>query len=78
MIDYANICEECNKAESHPIHGKWKPQYEGKVDRSDLHNYIRGCYCADSGRCEVCVDRAIDHADYLRKAAKENYDPATY
>ena len=30
-----------------------------------------GCYCADSGRGEVCVEKAVDHADYLRDAAKE-------
>jgi hypothetical protein len=50
--------------------------YEGEEDgwvASMLcHEYERGCYCADSGRCEVCVDKAVDFADHMRDVAKED------
>ena len=35
----------------------------------DDHNF---CYCADSGRCEGCVERAVDHAEGLRDAYTED------
>jgi hypothetical protein len=35
------------------------------------HEFEAGCYCADAGKCEVCVDQAVDYADHLRDAAKE-------
>jgi hypothetical protein len=36
------------------------------------HEFELGCYCAESGRCEVCVDEAIDYAEYLRDSTKES------
>lgn len=72
MIDYANLCGECDEAESHPMHGDWKPEYAGKVHLRDMHEYVRGCYCGDRGKCEVCVDKAVDMADHMRDVAKED------
>jgi len=40
------------------------------TDNTD-HEFELGCYCAESGRCEVCVDKAVDYADYMRDVAKE-------
>ena len=37
----------------------------------DCHEYERSCYCADSGRCEICVEKAVDFADSLRDSYKE-------
>ena len=47
--------------------------YELKSEHSQFtdHDYEEGCYCADAGKCEVCVDQAVDYADPLRDAAKE-------
>jgi len=44
----------------------------GWVPSMLCHEYERGCYCAESGRCDVCVEKAIDQAEYLRDAAKED------
>lgn len=38
---------------------------------TNCHEYIPGCYCADNGQCEYCVEHMVDYADYLRDAAKE-------
>ena len=60
-IDYE--CGEC---------GEPKSAHSDTHDSAIIdHEYILGCYCAESGRCEVCVDAAIDYAEYLRDAAKE-------
>ena len=32
----------------------------------DCHEFEAGCTCADAGKCEVCVERAVDQADYMR------------
>ena len=47
--------------------------YELKSEHSQFtdHDYEEGCYCADAGKCEVCVNQAVDYADHLRDAAKE-------
>ena len=60
-IDYE--CGECGE----PMSAHSESHDSAIID----HEYILGCYCAESGRCEVCVDAAIDYADYLRDAAKE-------
>ena len=39
---------------------------------TQCHEYERGCYCGERGRCEVCVDQAVDYADHLRDVAKES------
>ena len=60
-IDYE--CGECGEPQS---------AHSDTHDTSITdHEYILGCYCAESGRCEVCVDAAIDYADHLRDVAKE-------
>jgi len=60
-IDYE--CGECGEPQS---------AHSDTHDSAIIdHEYILGCYCAESGRCEVCVDAAIDYAEYLRDAAKE-------
>jgi len=57
--------DECN----------YEASYEGDplvaVILTQCHEYERGCYCGERGKCEVCVEQAVDHADYLRDAAKE-------
>ncbi len=72
MIDYANICSECGELFDENVEhwGKSAPAAMGLTE-ADKHEYEPGCYCGDRGKCEVCVDRAVDYADYLRKAAKE-------
>jgi hypothetical protein len=53
----------------------YEASYEGEergwVPSMHCHEFEAGCYCADSGRCEVCVEKAVDFADYMRDAAKE-------
>ena len=62
MIEIDYECGECLELKS--VH----------TDDTD-HEYELGCYCAEKGVCEVCVDRAIDYAEYLRDSAKEDgYD----
>ena len=68
MNDY-QPCNECGELESWLAH--LEPHGQMLITGYESHEYEPGCYCANSGRCEVCVERAIDHADYLRKAAKE-------
>ena len=58
--------DECNYEAS------YEDEERGWVPSMLCHEYERGCYCADSGRCEVCVDEAIDYAEYLRDSAKES------
>ena len=57
--------DECN----------YEASYEGEetgwVPSMDCHEFEVGCYCADAGKCEVCVDQAVDYADHLRDAEKE-------
>ena len=55
-IDYD--CGECFEPES------------THTDQTD-HEFEKGCYCGERGRCEVCVDKAIDYGEYLRDSAKE-------
>lgn len=54
-------CGECFEPES--VHTK-----------DTDHDFEKGCYCGERGRCDVCVDQAIDHAEYLRDSAKEGGD----
>jgi hypothetical protein len=58
--------DECN------YEADWQGEERGWVASMLCHEYELGCYCADSGRCEVCVNQAIDHAEYLRDAAIED------
>ena len=58
MIDIDYDCAECFEPKS--VH----------TDRTD-HEFELGCYCGERGRCEVCVDKAIDYGEYLRDSAKE-------
>ena len=59
MIEIDYECGECWESES------------AHSDETD-HEFERGCYCAERGVCEVCVDEAIDYAEYLRDSAKES------
>ena len=36
------------------------------------HDFEKGCYCGERGRCDVCVAQAMDHAESLRDSAKED------
>ena len=49
----------------------YEASYEGEetgwVTGVDCHEFEAGCYCADAGKCEVCVERMTDMADYMRK-----------
>ena len=68
MIDYANLCVECELSE--PEHDvPWWKFWQTEPD----HWYERGCYCGERGRCEVCMDNAMAYGDYLRKAEREDY-----
>ena len=67
IIDYSNLCAECELPETSHDTPRWQ-FWRKELD----HEYERGCYCAESGRCEVCVDEAIDYAEYLRDSAKES------
>ena len=58
--------DECNYEAS------YEDEERGWVPSMLCHEYERGCYCAESGRCEVCVEKAVDQAEYLRDAAKED------
>jgi hypothetical protein len=79
-------CVECFELEVHELHhdlytephddacnyeASWEGEETGWVPSMLCHEYEPGCYCADAGKCEVCVDQAVDYADYLRDAAKE-------
>ena len=66
IIDYSNLCAECELPETSHDTPRWQ-FWRKELD----HEYERGCYCAESGRGEVCVDKAIDYADYLRDAARK-------
>lgn len=57
--------DECN------YEADWQGEERGWVPSMLCHEYELGCYCGERGRCEVCIDQAMDHADYLRDAAKE-------
>ena len=60
MMDIEYTCAECWESES-------------AHSNETAHEFERGCYCGERGRCDVCVDKAIDYADYLRDSAKESY-----
>ena len=80
-------CSECGELEAHELHHEYEiggehfdvcnaeASYEGEergwVPSMDCHEYEPGCYCADAGKCEVCVERAIDAAEMYRDAMKE-------
>ena len=66
IIDYSNLCAECELPETSHDTPRWQ-FWRKELD----HEYERGCYCAESGRCEVCVDAAMDYADHMRDVAKE-------
>ena len=53
------------------VEGDWQDEWRGYITLAKCHELEPGGYCADSGRCEVCVDQAVDYADHLRDAAKE-------
>jgi len=67
IIDYSNLCAECELPETSHDTPRWQ-FWRKELD----HDYERGCYCAESGRCEVCVDAAMDYADHMRDVAKED------
>ena len=74
----ATPCGQCGEDQSNPIHTEFGDHNErDQVDCNydaitcECHEYERTCYCGDSGRCEICVERAVDMADYMRDAAKE-------
>ena len=51
--------DECDYSAS------YKGAIQGWVPSMLCHEYERGCYCGERGKCEVCVDQAVDHADPL-------------
>ena len=53
--------DECDYSAS------YKGAIQGWVPSMLCHEYERGCYCGERGRCEVCVDQADGYADYLRQ-----------
>jgi len=73
--DVANPMHERTGADVHFDECNYEASYEGEetgwVPSMDCHEFEAGCYCADAGKCEVCVDQAVDYADHLRDAVKE-------
>ena len=57
--------DECNYEAS------YEGEERGFVPSMFCHEFEAGCYCGESGRCEVCVEQAISQAEYHRDAAKE-------
>jgi len=53
------------------VDGDWQGEERGYVATMDCHEFEEGCYCGERGKCEVCVDQAVENADHLRDAAKE-------
>jgi hypothetical protein len=70
-----DVANPMTSADVHFDECDYNASYEGAirgwVSSMLCHEYERGCYCADSGRCEVCVEKAVDQAEYLRDAEKE-------
>ena len=74
MIDL-QPCSECGEIEAHNLHH----DVANPMTREEVHfdecNYEASYEGEERGwvpsRCEVCVEKAVDHADYLRDAAKE-------
>lgn len=48
-------CHECGELEADEFHSN--------TGFTSYHEYEPGCYCGQSGRCEVCVERAVDAAE---------------
>jgi hypothetical protein len=57
--------DECNYEAS------YESEEDGWVPSVICHEFEEGCYCGERGKCEVCVDQAVENAEYLRDAAKE-------
>ena len=60
-------CQECGELADHNLHH----DVANPMTSADVH-FEAGCYCGERGRCEVCVDQAVDYADHLRDVAKES------
>jgi len=69
------VANPMTREEVHFDECNYEASYEGEergwVPSMHCHEFEAGCYCADSGRCEVCVEKAVDFADHMRDAAKE-------
>lgn len=48
------------------VDASWEGEETGYVMTMDCHEWEPGCYCADSGRCEVCVEKAVSAAEATR------------
>ena len=57
--------DECNYEAS------YEDEERGWVPSMSCHEFEAGCYCGERGRCDVCVEKAVDQAEYLRDAEKE-------
>ena len=57
--------DECN------YDADYQGEERGYVATMDCHEFEAGCSCEESGRCVVCIEQAVDHADHMRDAAKE-------
>ena len=71
-----DVANPMTSADVHFDECDYNASYEGAiqgwVSSMLCHEYERGCYCGERGRCDVCVEKAIDQAEYLRDAAKED------
>ena len=70
-----DVANPMTRDEVHFDECNYEASYEGEetgwVPSMDCHEFEADCYCGGRGRCEVCVDQAVDYADHLRDAAKE-------
>jgi len=70
-----DVANSTTRDEVHFDECNYEASYEGDplvaVILTQCHEFEAGCYCGDAGKCEVCVDQAVDYADHLRDAAKE-------
>jgi hypothetical protein len=60
-----NVSEDCNYDAS------YEGEETGWVATCDHHEFEPGCYCADNGQCEYCVEKSAMYGDYLLSMAKE-------
>ena len=70
-----DVANPMTRTEVHFDECNYEASYEGEesgwIPSMLCHEFEAVCYCADSGRCGVCVDKAVDYADHMRDVLKE-------
>ena len=69
------LCAYCGELEFNVLHHDTSLNTPIKplasVEHYDECNYDADYQGGESGRCVVCIEQAVDYADYMRDAAKE-------